>query len=1264
MEEILVTALVSTYNSEKFIKGCLDNLISQTLFAKNQLEIIVIDAASEQNERAIVLDFQKKFPNIKYIRTETRISLYSAWNVGIKHSKGKYLTNANTDDRSHPQALEILVNELEETPDVPLAYSNYIITTVENQTFENCTPFGYTMYPYFDRQQLLYVTYIGHRPIWRKSLHEEFGYFSEQLRIASDIDWWLRISEKYSFKHIPLPLGLYYHNPKGIEHSNSEECRNETLNVRSTYQIKANKKGLDYFYPGIVEFKFFLDFSQKPLEKPDFSVIVLAPSHSSNLTECINSILNQTYKNFEVIVITKKSNNYIQTFYKYDKRVQLFFIDTIPSYRELLQMGISRSKGKFLIFFNENNKMFPIHLQMVSNIIKICPDCSIFPSNYFIVNQSKYLYYEHSRETHKPNEFNLLKTIPQTMIQFAHLTFKKQNDLEHLIDEISTYPETYRTYSANCENYLPTIEYYNYIESTDKPAESKPFSNTLSSLHKNTSNENLRPETEINEFKFDFRDIKEGENNPIVSIIIPCYKNAQFLSEVLESVVEQTFKDWECIIVNDGSPDNTREVAQQLISKYPDKKITYLEKENGGVASARNYGIENAKGKYILPLDADDKIAPTFLEKTVKVLEENADIHIVYTDLKQFGEVERIVPSKDFDPRTLLNLDYISGNSLFRKEVWETIGGYKNNIGYEDWEFWINAIENGFKGFRIPEVLFFYRVKTESRYTSDLQKDLFNKAKIVSLHPASYSDAHQIWAKKVLEGKANTIPVKNIPNLIPLFHIPKMKKELASFKVLSIITTYNEEDIIEQVLTDLIRNGIDVYLLDDNSDDRTVEIAEKFLGKGLIKIEKINANTKQYEQNKFNWELLLKRKEEIADQLKYDWYIHSDADIFIESPWENIPLKEAIFFADSLSYNALSFKVFNFRPYNNDFQIGQDVRKILDHYEPPEIPQAFQIRAWKKGNYRAVLSFGSGNDVYFDNRRIFPIPFIMRHYPIRSQSHGRRKIFKERLPRLKQNESSKNWYNRYNLLIQKNEFIWKKEELIEWDPVKVRLELLAEYSLSSLFTTAFPNLSTQNPSNFNSIVEFLVNFNNTDAKQIEEICQYIENSMNVILNSPPLNIASLFISQFQPNVLNLFSQFLSLKLAILLSDGLMHYASKIKELILYIQNLTLLSSPFINLLGYSETTMKQSNQDIYPKKQIEELLSNSRLEEALEIISNYLDINPNDTDALNDLAVIESFLGNIENAKAILNKVLAISKDNQIARENLNKLLELESNLG
>lgn len=206
-----------------------------------------------------------------------------------------------------------------------------------------------------------------------------------------------------------------------------------------------------------------------------------------------------------------------------------------------------------------------------------------------------------------------------------------------------------------------------------------------------------------------------------VSIVVPCYNQAQYLEECLESVINQTYKNWECIIVNDGSPDNTEEVALSICAK--DSRITYLKKENGGLSSARNSGIKIAKGEFILPLDADDIIGGTYLEKAVDVFSGPGDLCVVYCEAKKFGIVNEHWDLPDYSFRGLLLNNCIFCSAIFKKSDWERCNGYDEHLksGLEDWAFWLKLLTEKSLVYRIPEVLFFYRIKEVS-----MVKELYN----------------------------------------------------------------------------------------------------------------------------------------------------------------------------------------------------------------------------------------------------------------------------------------------------------------------------------------------------------------------------------------------------------------------------------------------------------------------------------------------------------------------------------------------------------
>lgn len=200
---------------------------------------------------------------------------------------------------------------------------------------------------------------------------------------------------------------------------------------------------------------------------------------------------------------------------------------------------------------------------------------------------------------------------------------------------------------------------------------------------------------------------------PLISIIVPCYNQSQYLDECLQSVLHQTFTDWECIIVNDGSPDNTEEVAAKWVEK--DARFHYYKKENGGVASARNFGIERAKGEWILPLDGDDKIGNQYLELALKKCNEGYDL--VYCHANYFGARNEEFTLPNYSYEVLLKHNIIFCSAIFNKNK---IGDLKYDEklvhGLEDWDFWIGYLsQNNIQVYKLEETLFYYRIKEISR---------------------------------------------------------------------------------------------------------------------------------------------------------------------------------------------------------------------------------------------------------------------------------------------------------------------------------------------------------------------------------------------------------------------------------------------------------------------------------------------------------------------------------------------------------------------
>ena len=206
--------------------------------------------------------------------------------------------------------------------------------------------------------------------------------------------------------------------------------------------------------------------------------------------------------------------------------------------------------------------------------------------------------------------------------------------------------------------------------------------------------------------------------SPKVSVIVPCYNQEKFVEETLESIRKQSYKNIECIVVNDGSLDNSLDRIIQFCSK--DSRFSYIDKKNEGVSIARNTGISQCSGKYILPVDADDIIAEDYIKECVSILESHPEYKVVYCRAQKFGEVnyEWILPTYSIEKELCRNCIFCS--AMFRKEDFDKSPGYNPNMkeGFEDWDFWISFIDHEEQVYKINKILFYYRIKERSRNNS------------------------------------------------------------------------------------------------------------------------------------------------------------------------------------------------------------------------------------------------------------------------------------------------------------------------------------------------------------------------------------------------------------------------------------------------------------------------------------------------------------------------------------------------------------------
>lgn len=262
---------------------------------------------------------------------------------------------------------------------------------------------------------------------------------------------------------------------------------------------------------------------------------------------------------------------------------------------------------------------------------------------------------------------------------------------------------------------------------------------------------------------------KHSMFQPLISIIVPCYNQAQYLDECLQSVMDQTYQTWECIIVNDGSPDNTEEIANFWQKK--DSRFKYLKKENGGVASARNVGLREAKGDWIQFLDGDDMLLPTKFEKSLIF---KNDFNFIYTDFKHLkaNKIEEPfcnLKNHDLNIETLLKywdrgLNIPIHTPIIKKEIIKNVFFNERFQLHEDWLFWIELLNNPEVKIKfVEQYLTLYRIHMQNNSS----KSEILAANQIAVYNYAYSNIlninqQQIIFRRFLEDYYIVLNKKNI----------------------------------------------------------------------------------------------------------------------------------------------------------------------------------------------------------------------------------------------------------------------------------------------------------------------------------------------------------------------------------------------------------------------------------------------------------------------------------------------------------------------
>jgi hypothetical protein len=324
---------------------------------------------------------------------------------------------------------------------------------------------------------------------------------------------------------------------------------------------------------------------------------------------------------------------------------------------------------------------------------------------------------------------------------------------------------------------------------------------------------------------------------------------------------------------------------------------------------------------------------------------------------------------------------------------------------------------------------------------------------------------------------------------------------MARPRLVAIMSAYNEADVIGAAVSHLVEQGASLYLLDDGSTDGTVDAARAAAGERLVGWESL-ADPGGGQPRTFQWSRILERKSELAASIDADWFIHQDADEFRESPWPHLTLAEAVGLVDRLAWNAIDFEVFTFVPEREVADPAPGRAAGFRRCLPAAAYDRVQVRCWKKTPLPVDLTSTGGHEARFPGRRIFPVRFPMRHYPIRSAEQGERKVFLERKPRFDPGELARGWHVQYEGLEPGRPLLPDEATALPYDADAARVALQVR---NRLVEAAYPSVVPAPPADLATTVRRV---DDARARQIEQL-----RALNLALDEGRRDLEALRVSR-------------------------------------------------------------------------------------------------------------------------------------------------------
>ena len=698
-----VSVIIPAYNHERYVGAAIESVLNQTL---ESFELIVVDDGSTDGTADIVAGYTDA--RVRLIRQENR-GTAATLNRGLDLAQGEYVAILNSDDLYAPQRLATLILELENNIDAGLAFSRIRLIDSKEAVLTSGLEYEWLKRAYAKHEatgnmllSLLWDNFVCSTSnfVFRRSLIRAVGKFSP-LRYVNDLDFLFRVLSRYGHVFVLKSLLDYrIHATNTIK--TRQECHAEFILELSWVIARALNDSL--FLEKVKINDLFAELQD--IFGPNINSILCFLILFRDMDSARQEVFLRPGKHREQLVATiddgLRHSRYVCELEE-ARRYHGEKIEEFQGQIRNLQQESEAGKKEILALRDRTERILEAR-------------------NYFSDELNRVLSSRTFQVGLLIQEARNLRRVPYVSKEFLKFILSpgQKMRIRKVIQRKHRYKDLLAPLLRNIRAWCRRVR--------------RPVHYTQTRCQ-----------------------------GPLVSVITPCYNDGQYIDQLLGCLKAQTFQDFEIIMVDDGSTDPvTREIMDRLEHEAV-SKLHLIRQENCGVIAARNRAICLASGRYIFPLDVDDVIEPTFLEKCVLYLEQSPPHVFVYAWTYSTGVDDFIWKTRDTAPLEVLAENKI-GFAVYHRQAFEEAGGYNPVMedGYEDWEFCIHLVRLGYVGKTIPEPLYRYYVKKGSRNYHAVKKHGMLKKIINDLHYDSiHAGLNALQKKQKMRWKVHN-PMVNI----------------------------------------------------------------------------------------------------------------------------------------------------------------------------------------------------------------------------------------------------------------------------------------------------------------------------------------------------------------------------------------------------------------------------------------------------------------------------------------------------------------------